>query len=87
MDCGHGCCAIPRNGYHVHQLVASVVARVAPEIPGLPAEPELTALVSARTLAVAVAARGDRSLVGMSERERHVTLCGRVGLALAFGAR
>jgi hypothetical protein len=107
-NCGHICCAIAENQYHVHadepqecgrcikkagqasgveglgRLVATVLVRVAPEIPGLPTGPALVDRVADAVITVYEAARHDPELAGLSGEARHRTLVGRVALALAF---
>jgi hypothetical protein len=68
------------------RLVADVVARVAPQIPGLPAETELTEIVASHALAVYAAGLVDPDLQILGERDRRTVLAARVGLALAFPA-
>jgi hypothetical protein len=66
------------------RLVADVVARVVPELPGLPAAAELTELVASQALAVYAAGLVDPALQMLHERDRRTALAGRVGLAIAF---
>ena len=66
------------------RIVSDVLARVAPEIPGLPAGAELAELVTGHALAVFAAGLVDPELHGLGERERRAVLAARVGLALAF---
>jgi hypothetical protein len=85
-----GCSAAdgePSGEVSLGELVAEVVARVAPEIPGLPTGRELVEQITAETRAVHAAAAADPVLAGVPAAERHTVLAGRVGLALAFGHR
>jgi hypothetical protein len=66
------------------RMVADVLARIAPQIPGLPAGTELTELVSSHALAVYAGSIVDPELQHLDERERRSVLAARVGLALAF---
>jgi hypothetical protein len=66
------------------RIVADVVARVAPQIPGLPADAELSELVASHALAVYAAGLVDPDVQVLAERERRTVLAARVGLALAF---
>jgi hypothetical protein len=68
------------------RIVADVVARVAPEIPGLPTDAALTELVASHALAVYAAGLVDPDVQGLDERDRRTVLAARVGLALAFPA-
>jgi hypothetical protein len=104
--CGHDCCSVARNRYHVHaaeparcehctdarqdlddlaDIVSTVVNRVAPEIPGLPTDPDaLIDQVIDVTTAVHEATRTDGGLRALSPRRRRTVLAARVGIALAF---
>jgi hypothetical protein len=74
-----------RSESHVlGRIVADVVARVVPQIPGLPVETELTELVASHALAVYAAGLVDPDVQVLGERERRTVLAARVGLALAF---
>jgi hypothetical protein len=66
------------------RIVADVVARVAPQISGLPDDVELTELVASHALAVYAAGLVDPDVQTLGERERRTVLAARVGLALAF---
>jgi hypothetical protein len=67
------------------EIVAAVVDRVAPEIPGLPTDPEtLVDHVIAVTTGVHRRARTDPEVQRLSPRRRRTVLAARVGLALAF---
>jgi hypothetical protein len=68
------------------RIVAEVVARVAPEIPGLPAASQLADLVARHSLAVYSDALADPEVLGLSEEDQTTVLAGRVGIALAFPA-
>jgi hypothetical protein len=104
--CGHACCGITGNRYHVHThepgacgrcaealdhrpvstgtIVADVISRVVPEIPGLPAGAELIERVSVEVTAACTDARTDPDLAGLDPAALHTTISGRVGIALAF---
>ena len=70
----------------VDAVVASVVARVAPQIPGLPTGSALVALVERAAFTVCDEGRDDPALRALDDRERHTALVVRVGIALAFPA-
>jgi hypothetical protein len=70
----------------VGRIVADVVARVAPEIPGLPRDGELAGMVASHALAAYAAGLIDPDVQVLDEREQRTVLAGRVGLALAFPA-
>jgi hypothetical protein len=72
------------ESYLLGRIVADVLARLAPEIPGLPAGDELSELVASHALALYAAGIVEPDLQSLSERERHTVLTSRVGLALAF---
>jgi hypothetical protein len=72
------------EGYLLGHIVSDVLARLAPEIPGLPSGDELAELVTSHALALYAAGIVEPGLQSLSERERHTVLASRVGLALAF---
>jgi hypothetical protein len=75
------------HGYESHvlgRIVADVLARIAPQIPGLPGGTELTELVSSHALAVYASSLIDPDVQTLDEREQRTVLATRVGLALAF---
>jgi hypothetical protein len=85
-DCGHTCCAISANRYHAHNAEPDACEHcVAPEIPGLPTDPDrLLDHVIELTASVHEASRADPAIQRLSPRWRRTVLAARVGLALAF---
>lgn len=65
-------------------VMASVMSRVVPHIPGLPGGAALANLVTRQSLATYTQARDDPEVQALGDRERRTVLAGRVGLALAF---
>jgi hypothetical protein len=65
-------------------IVADVISRVAPEIPGLPGGADLIERVSAEVTAACAEARTDPELAGLDPAALHTAISGRVGIALAF---
>jgi hypothetical protein len=68
-------------------IVASVMDRVVPGIPGLPAGEELQELVEERTLEVYLAGLTDPDLLGLDPDSWRTIVAIRVGLVLAFPHR
>jgi hypothetical protein len=66
------------------ELVAAAVARVAPEVPGLPTGAELAERAGPEVRAVCEEARTDPDLTGLGPDELRLALAGRVVIALAF---
>jgi hypothetical protein len=66
------------------EVVADVVASVAPQIPDLPAAAELADLVAHHALAVYAASLDDADVQALDGRTQRTVLAARVGLALAF---
>ena len=83
--------AVPTGDAHelvtLSRLVVDVVSRVAPQITGLPAEPEWSELVASTSSAVYQAALVDPDVQRLPGHEQRIVLAARVGLALAFPAR
>jgi hypothetical protein len=109
VTCGHHCCRIAANAYHVHAaapercehchdartevdnlsaIVNAVVDRVAPEIPGLPRDPDqLVDRVIAVTADIHQRSLAEPDLAHLSLNRRRTVLAARVGIALAFPDR
>jgi hypothetical protein len=69
-------------------IVTAVVDRVAPQIPGLPTDPDaMLVRVIDVTARVHEAARHEAEVERLSPRRRRTVLAARVGLALAFPDR
>lgn len=66
------------------RILADVLARVAPQIPGLPTDEELTDLVASHTMTVYATGLIDPDVQRLDEREQRTVLAGRVGMELAF---
>jgi hypothetical protein len=73
-----------RESYLLGRVVADVLTRVAPQIPGLPTGTELNELVASHALALYASGIVEPDLQNLDERERRTVLATRVGLALAF---
>jgi hypothetical protein len=67
-------------------IVADVIRRVVPQIPGLPEGPELIERVSEAVAEVCARARTDPDLADLDAADLHTAISGRVGLALAFNS-
>jgi hypothetical protein len=74
----------PQESHVLGRIVADVLARIAPQIPGLPDGTELTELVASHALAVYAGGLVDPAVQALDERDRRSVLAARVGLALAF---
>jgi hypothetical protein len=70
--------------FNLGSLVAAVVARLAPEVPGLPTGAELAERVGPEVLAVCEEARTDPDLDGLTPDELRLSLAGRVVISMAF---
>jgi hypothetical protein len=80
--------ALPLSHADVSDIVTAVVDRVAPQIPGLPADREwLLDRVVTVTAGVHRQALTERELQQLSADRRRTILAARVGLALAFPGR
>ena len=72
------------ESYLLGRIVADVVARVVPQIPGLPSGTELTELVASHALAVYASGLVEPEIQSLDDRDRRSVLAARVGMALAF---
>jgi hypothetical protein len=68
----------------VARIVQTVITRIAPHIPDIPAGAELDQVVLAHALRIYVDALDEPQLHGVDARQWRAVLAGRVGLALAF---
>jgi hypothetical protein len=68
----------------LREIVRSVMRSFVPEITGLPTGDELDRLVRRRAFVAYIAALDDPDLKDMDSAQRHKTVAGRVGVALAF---
>jgi hypothetical protein len=75
-----------RESYLLGRIVADVLARIAPQIPGLPGGSELNELVASHALAVYAGGLVDPDLQALGPRDQRSVLAARVGMALAFPA-
>jgi hypothetical protein len=77
-------CGLMGSSVPLGRIVAEVVSRVAPEIPGLPVSAELAELVARLSLTVYAEAVADPEVLRLAEDDQTTVLAGRVGIALAF---
>jgi hypothetical protein len=86
LDTPESCprCGLTGAPVPLGRVVAEVVTRVAPEIPGLPASGELAELVARLSLSVHAEGLTDPEVLRLAEVDQTTVLAGRVGIALAF---